>query len=61
LCLKFGSDIIYAEVYKDGILISEDFSFTIQNLDRDAFGTYTFVLLSSCSSAYATSNIIFEG
>jgi len=52
---------LYAEVYKDGILISEEFSSIILNLDRDVFGTYTFVVLSSCGSAYATTNVLFEG
>jgi len=53
---------MYRGVFKDGILISEDFLLPILNLDCDAFGTYTFVLLTSCGSAYvATSNIILEG
>jgi len=48
---------MYTEVFKDGILISEDFSFII----HIAFGTYTFVLINSCGSAYAIFNIILEG
>jgi len=59
--LPFESDTMYTEVFKDVILISKDFSFIIQNLDRNTFGTYTFALISSCGSAYATSNIILEG
>jgi len=52
---------MYTEAFKDDILISDYFSFIIQNLDHNAFGTYAFVLISYCSLAYATSNIILEG
>jgi len=55
-----GSDILNTEVFKDGILIGNNFSITIHN--RFDSGTYTFVVYyTNCVSVIARSSISFKG
>ena len=64
-CAPFnGSDPLTMEVYKDGELISgANFqTYTILNADRDAFGTYTFVLSTEkCGRDAAVTRILRQG
>ena len=64
LCTAFnGTAPLTMEVYKDGVLIpGAGFPYTIVRADRDAFGTYTFVLSTErCGSASAVSRILRQG
>ena len=63
-CTAFnGTSPLTMEVYKDGVLIpGAGFPYTIAGADRDAFGTYTFVLSTEvCGSASAVSRILRQG
>ena len=62
-CIAFnGTDPLIA-VYKDGVLIpGASFSYAIAGANREAFGTYTFVLSTEkCGSDIAVSRILRQG
>jgi len=55
-----GSDILNTEVFRDGILIGNNFSIIIH--DQFDSGTYTFVVYNTnCVSIIARSSIFFKG
>ena len=63
-CTAFnGTPPLTMEVYKDGELIpGAGFPYTITSADRDAFGTYTFVLSTEfCGSDTAVINVLRQG
>ena len=63
-CSPFnGSEPLTMEVYKDGELISgAGFPYIIVGADRDAFGTYTFVLSTEkCGRDTAVTRILRQG
>ena len=63
-CVIFnGSDPLTMQVYKDGELIpGASFPYTIIGADREAFGTYSFVLSTEiCGSDIAVSRILRQG
>ena len=63
-CFIFnGSDPLTTQVYKDGELIpGAGFPYTIVGADREAFGTYAFVLSTEkCGSDVAVSRILRQG
>ena len=63
-CAPFnGSDPLIQQVYKDGELIpGASFPYTIVGADRDAFGTYTFVLSTEkCGRDVAVTRILQQG
>ena len=64
MCSPFnGSDQYTSQVYKDGELIpGAYFPYTIVGADREAFGTYTFVMSTEkCGSDVAVSRIVRQG
>ena len=63
-CFIFnGTDPLTMEVYKDGELIpGAGFPYTIVGADREAFGTYTFVLSTEkCGRDVAVTRILRQG
>ena len=63
-CALFnGSDPFTMEVYKDGKLIRDTgFPYTIVGADKDAFGTYIFVLSTKkCGGDIAVTRILRQG
>ena len=63
-CYSFnGSEPLTQQVYKDGELIPRaGFPNTIVGADREAFGTYAFVLSTEkCGSDVAVSRILRQG
>ena len=63
-CVPFnGTDSLTMEVYKDGKLIpGASFPYTIIGADREAFGTYAFVLSTEkCGSDVAVPRILRQG
>ena len=63
-CVIFnGSYPFTVKVYKDGELIpGAGFPYTIVGADREAFGTYTFVLSTEkCGRATAVTRILCQG
>ena len=64
LCTAFnGTQPLTTEVYKDGVLIpGAGFPYVIVGANRDAFGTYSFVLSTErCGSDIAVSRIFRQG
>ena len=64
LCSPFnGSYPLTMEVYKDGELIPNgSFYYIIVGADRDAFGTYTFVLSTEkCGRDIAVTRLLHQG
>ena len=63
-CTSFnGSNPLTMQVYKDGELIpGAGFSYSIAGANRDAFGTYTFVLSTEkCGRDVAVTRILRQG
>ena len=63
-CAPFnGSNPLTMQVYKDGeLILGAGFPYIIVGANRDAFGTYTFVLSTEkCGSDVAVSRILRQG
>ena len=58
-----GTDPLTREIYKDGVLVNNNFPLTITSpRDNSSFGTYTFLLSSrNCSSDSAVSRVLRQG
>ena len=56
-----GTTLSDTDIYKDDVLLSNSFNFSISPASDDDFGTYTFYVSNKCGNVIATSTIILQG
>lgn len=61
-CVVFNGSGFTTQVYRDDVLIANNFALTFTNPGDNAYGTYTFVVsVVDCGSARAVSRVLRQG